>query len=252
MPDFSIIIPLYNCEKYLPEALDSIRNQTVSNWEAILVDDKSVDKTLIIANKYAQEDERFTVLKQDCNQGAAKARNKALEYSTGRFVAYLDSDDYWFPSKLDKQREFMLANHYGGCFTSYETVNEDGGHRNYIHVESQVDYKRFLKKPPTCSHTIMFDTNIVDKNCLVMPDIRKRQDGATWLNVLKEHRFLYGLDDVLAANRKRSDSLSSNKISAVKSTWYMYSKVQGLNKVYAGYCLFWQIYHAAIKRVGRH
>ncbi|RAP50056.1 MAG: glycosyl transferase family 2 [Methanosphaera sp. rholeuAM270] len=251
-PEVSIIIPLYNCGKYLAETLDSVLSQTFSNWEALLVDDKSTDDTLEIAREYERRDARFRVFEQPENMGAAKARNKALVESRGRFVAYLDSDDLWMPEKIEAQMKFMLDGGFGGCFTSYETVNEDGSHRNYIHVDELVDYKHFLKKPPTCSHTIMFDTDIVKREWLVMPDLRKRQDAATWLNVLKHEKYLVGLDIILAKNRKRADSLSANKFSAVQNTWRLYTQVERLPKPYAAYCLGWQMFHAVLKRIGRH
>lgn len=107
------------------------------------------------------------------------------------------------PEKLERQLGFMRDRRIGACFTSYETVNEDGDHRNYVHVDAEVGYHRFLTKPPTCSHTVMFDTAVVDRALLVMPDIRKRQDAATWLQVIKAGHRLHGLDEVLAVNRKR-------------------------------------------------
>lgn len=250
-PSVSIVIPLYNCEKFLAEALDSIIAQTLSDWEAILVDDCSADKSANIAQLYVGQDKRFRLFRQPENRGAAMARNKALSEARGRFIAYLDSDDYWLPEKLERQVAFMEKHGYGACFTSYETVNEDGSHRNFVHVDGEVNYDIFLKKPPTCSHTIMFDTAMVDRSLLVMPDIRKRQDAATWLQVVKGYGPLQGLDEVLACNRKRPGSLSSNKLSAVRSTWMLYTEIERLNKPYAAYCLFWQVLHAVLKRIGR-
>ena len=250
-PLVSIIIPLYNCERYLAETLDSIVSQSLSSWEAILVDDCSSDGSLEIALQFSERDHRFVVLRNDCNRGAAFSRNRALAAACGRFIAYLDSDDYWKKEKLERQITFMTENRFGACMTSYETVNEDGSFRNIVHIDERLDYKKFLKKPPTCSHTIMFDTELVDKKALVMPDIRKRQDAATWLQVITLYGCLHGFDEVLAANRKRSDSLSANKVSAVKGTWFLYTEIEGLSKPYAGYCLFWQMFHAVLKRIGK-
>lgn len=250
-PEVSVIIPVYNCENFLSETLDLLLAQTFSDWEALLVDDCSTDDSVAIAQGYTERDGRFRLLLQPENGGAARARNRALENARGRFIAYLDSDDYWMPEKLEHQLAYMKRNDYGACFTSYETVNEDGSHRNYIHVDREVDYKRFLKKPPTCSHTVMFDTELVDRALLVMPDIRKRQDVATWLQVAKNYGPFHGLDEVLACNRKHAGSLSSNKFAAVKSTWLVYTKIERLATPYAAYCLLWQLFHATLKRMGR-
>lgn len=250
-PLVSVVVPLYNCEEFIAETLESILSQTLFDWEAILVDDCSTDGTVVVAQSYVDRDKRFRLLRQSENCGAAMARNKGLSETRGRFIAYLDSDDYWLPEKLKRQVSYMSEHDYGACFTSYETVNEDGSHRNYVHVDDEVDYGRFLKKPPTCSHTIMFDTVLVDRSLLVMPDIRKRQDAATWLQVIKGYGPLRGLDEVLACNRKRPGSLSSNKLSAVRNTWMLYTEIEQLSKPYAVYCLFWQIFHAVLKRIGR-
>lgn len=251
MPIVTVIIPLFNSEDYLKETLDSLLCQTFLDWEAILVDDASNDNSFEIASGYSASDSRFRVFRQPVNMGAAKARNRALGHARGRYIAYLDSDDYWFPEKLEAQIAYMTRNGIGACFTSYETVNEDGSHRNYIHVDKSVSYKFFLKKTPTCSHTIMFDTHLVSRELLEMPNLRKRQDAATWLKVIRSTGPLHGFDEVLAANRKRAGSLSANKIDAVRNTWRLYTQVEHLKKPYAAYCLFWQVSHATTKRLGR-
>lgn len=252
MPMVSVIIPLYNSESFLQVALDSLLAQTYGDWEAILVDDGSTDQSFEIASKYSSHDPRMIAIRQPYNMGAAKARNRALRRASGRFIAYLDSDDYWYPDKLGAQLDYMRTNRIKSCFTAYETVNEDGSHRNYIHVDEVVTYGKFLRKPPTCSHTIMFDTEAVDRSILNMPDIRKRQDAATWLQVIRATGPLHGLDEVLAANRKRPDSLSANKLDAVRHTWRLYTEIEGLNRAYAAYCLSWQVFHAGLKRMGTH
>lgn len=251
MTEVSIIIPLYNCEDYLSQTLDSVLTQTFQSWEALLIDDCSADRSFEIAQHYEAMDSRFRVFRMEENGGAAKARNKGLAESTGRYIAYLDSDDLWYPEKLEKQISFMKRSGTSSCFTSYETINEDGSHRNYVHVDSVVAYKDFLKKTPTCSHTIIFDTDVVKKDWLVMPNLKRGQDAATWLNVIKNSGPLTGLDEILAANRKRDNSLSSNKIAAVKRTWFLYTEVEKINKLYAAYCLFWQLFHAVQKRMGK-
>ena len=141
-PLVSIIIPLYNCERYLAETLDSIVSQSLSSWEAILVDDCSSDGSLEIALQFSERDHRFVVLRNDCNRGAAFSRNRALAAACGRFIAYLDSDDYWKKEKLERQITFMTENRFGACMTSYETVNEDGSFRNIVHIDERLDYKK--------------------------------------------------------------------------------------------------------------
>lgn len=247
----SIIMPTYNSEAFVGETIDSVIAQTYPNWELLIVDDCSSDGTCNLVENYVRSDSRVRLFRQECNQGPAAARNLALRESKGRFVAYFDSDDLWVPEKLSHQLAFMEKGGIGMCFTSYETINEDGSHRNYVHVPESIGYKGFLKAPVTCTHTVMFDTEKIDRSLLVMPNLRKRQDGATWLRVLRSGVIAYGLDEILAKNRKRKGSVSSNKLSAMRFTWHLYRDIEGLSVPYAAYCQFWQLFHAAIKRIGR-
>ena len=102
----SVITPAYNCAEYIDECIESVLNQTYQNWEMLIVDDKSTDNTQSIVESYAKKDHRIKLFNQEKNAGAAAARNKALELSQGRFVAFLDSDDAWKPNKLERQLEF--------------------------------------------------------------------------------------------------------------------------------------------------
>lgn len=190
-------------------------------------------------------------MRQETNKGVALARNRALARAKGRYVAYLDSDDLWALNKLELQIGYMQTRGYAACYTSYETIEEDGSHRNYIHVPLSIDYKGFLKNTLTCSHTLVFDTEMVDRSLLVMPDIRRGQDFATWLQVMKAGHIMHGFDECLAQRRVCEGSLSSNKIRAIKRTWSIYRDVEHLSIPYSSYCLFWQIVHAVIKRIGR-
>ena len=119
----SVITPAYNCAEYIDECIESVLNQTYQNWEMLIVDDKSTDNTQSIVESYAKKDHRIKLFNQEKNAGTAAARNKALELSQGRFVAFLDSDDTWKPNKLERQLEFMLENKYGFTFTSFEFMS---------------------------------------------------------------------------------------------------------------------------------
>ena len=94
MPKASVIIPIYNTEKYLRQCLDSVTNQTLSDIEIICIDDGSTDKSLKILEEYTQKDKRITVISSK-NKGAGHARNIGLKYATGEFLAFLDGDDFY-------------------------------------------------------------------------------------------------------------------------------------------------------------
>lgn len=247
-PLVSVIVPSYNSEAHILEALESALSQTMADLEVLSVDDASQDRTRSLVEELAQRDRRLRTFAQASNRGVALARNRGLAHARGRYIAYLDSDDQWMPNKLERQIAFMTETGAGACFTSYETIEENGDHRNFVKVPATIDYKGFLKNTVSCSHTILFDTRIVDRGLLQMPDLRRGQDAATWLGVMKAGHVLYGLDECLAKYRKTAGSLSSSKTKAIRRTWHLYRDVEGLSRPYSAYCLFWQLVHAVQKR----
>ena len=248
-PRVSVIIPCFNSQQFIEETINSVICQTYENIEILVVDDCSSDSSLEVIEELVSKDPRISLFVQSHNGGVAKARNRGLEHARGRYITYLDADDLWERDKLAKQLEFMKNNKIGACFTSYKTITEDGRFINVVHVPKSVDYRQFLKNTITCSHTVMFDTQIVNKELLVMPDLKRGQDLATWLTVARSGHVFYGLDLVLAKYRKSTGSLSSNKIKAIKRTWNVYRNVEHLSIPYAAWCQLWQMVHAIGKRM---
>ena len=120
MGKVSIIMPAYNCAKYITESIASVTAQTYTNWELLIVDDASTDNTQQVVEALAQSDSRIKYIRLEKNSGAAVARNTAIEKADGRYLAFLDSDDLWYPEKLKKQLEFMQENGYSFTCTTYE------------------------------------------------------------------------------------------------------------------------------------
>lgn len=109
-PLVSIITPAYNAERYLTDTVHSVLAQTYSNWELIIADDCSTDGTRKLLGDLSEADDRINVIYLEQNGGAAIARNAAIKQAKGRFIAFLDSDDKWKETKLEKQVDFMLTN----------------------------------------------------------------------------------------------------------------------------------------------
>ena len=233
----TVITPSYNSAKYISETVRSVQNQTYDDWEMIIVDDCSQDNTCEIIESFIEKDNRIRLIKQETNQGAGAARTLAMRNSTGKYIAYLDADDIWLPDKLEKQIKFMREKKAGFSCTSYEVIDDKGNDLNkQIHMLPKVDYVGFLTNNLLQTVGIMVDTEIVDKECLVMPDIRRRQDAATWLQILKAGHDCYGLDEVLAQYRRTDNSLSSNKVKAVKGVWSLYRDIEHLSIPFSCYC----------------
>lgn len=228
-PLVTVITPTFNSEQFISSTIESVLNQSFKNWELIVVDDNSSDTTCEIVKGYTYQYCKIKLIKLNQNKGAAHARNTALKNSSGRFIAYLDSDDLWHQDKLKEQIEFMVSNSHGFSCTSYTVINEDGSSLNKtIKMKNHLSYKGFLLNNLIQTVGVVVDTKIVPKSLLVMPNLRRRQDAATWLQILKSGYTCYGLNLDLAYYRRTSGSLSSNKFKAVKGVWYLYRKVEKL------------------------
>ncbi len=223
----SVITPAYNSEKYIEETIKSVINQTYKNWEMIIVDDCSKDNTKEVINRYSMNDDRIKYIKLDVNSGAAVARNKALELSSGRYKAFLDADDLWDSHKLEKQLKFMKDNNYGFTFSQYEMISEDGISLNkQVTVPKTVRYEDILKNTIIGCLTVIIDTDIIGD--FRMPDVRKGQDTMTWTLILRNGHVAYGLQENLAYYRNVKNSISNNKIKALKRTWSNYRNIEKL------------------------
>ena len=243
----SIIIPVYNAEKYIRDTVASVQAQTYTNWEIWMIEDSSEDNSRQVIEELAAKDpERIHALTKE-NEGAAKARNFGLAKATGRFIAYLDADDWWSPEKLEKQLAYMEENKVAFCFTGYEFADEEGkGTGKVVRVPRTLSYKEALKNTTIFTSTVIFDTEKIPKENLEMPDI-KSEDTALWFKVLRTGILAYGLDENLVRYRRVGGSLSSNKLEALRRIWNLYRKSEHLSVPYSVYnFVFWAI--RAVKR----
>ncbi|MFD2760937.1 glycosyltransferase family 2 protein [Lentibacillus juripiscarius] len=224
----SVITPAYNAEEFIGETIESVINQTYSNWEMIIVDDCSSDKTVEHVKRYSMQDERIKLVELEENSGSAIARNKAMEEARGQYIAFLDSDDLWFPEKLENQLRFMQQKDIAFSFTKYVRMEEDGTLKNTVSkAPESVGYTDLLKHCVIGCLTVMIDREKVGHPKMV--NIRTRQDYAYWLTITKKGFRAYGLPEVLSKYRSVQNSISSNKIKAAKRQWYVYRKVEKKN-----------------------
>lgn len=247
----SIIVPVYNVEKYIGETMDCVRRQSYENWELLLVEDCSTDDTLQVVEAYINrvKDERIRLLRQPVNGGAANARNAGVLQARGRFIAYLDSDDLWEPGKLACQLDFAEKKDAAFVFTGYEFADEQGrGLGKIVHVPEVMNYRQALKNTTIFTSTVMFDTRKIPRELLDMPLV-KSEDTALWWKVLRMGYQAYGLDENLVRYRRAGKSLSSNKVEAIRRIWNLYRKVEGLGLFQSmwNFC-FWAV-RAVLRRV---
>lgn len=224
----SIITPTYNCGKFIGETIESVRKQTYQNWEMIIVDDCSTDNTKEMVEEYLKQDNRIKYFLLNDNVGAAMARNRAMELASGSYIAFLDSDDLWTEKKLEIQLDFMEKYGYSFTCTTYEQIDESGIPLNRtIKTKSKTNYNGILLSCPVGNSTVMYDVKKLGK--FIVPNIRKRNDDALWLQILKKEKYIYGIPDVLMKYRVRQNSISSNKLDLIKYHWYLYRNIENLS-----------------------
>lgn len=245
----SIIVPVYNVEKYIEETIASVLAQTYPDWELLLVEDGSSDGTAERIERIAEErkDPRLRLLRQPSNQGAARARNRGLQEARGRYIAYLDADDLWAPEKLERELRFMKEKDAAFAFTGYEFADERGqGTGKIVRVPATLNYRQALSNTTIFTSTVMFDTEKIGKDRLEMPRV-KSEDTALWFRVLRSGCLAYGLDENLVKYRRMGGTLSANKLEALRRIWNLYRREEGLSLWRSAYHFcFWAL--RAVKR----
>lgn len=268
----SIIVPVYNAAPYIAETIEMVRQQTYEEWELILVNDASQDDSLQEIEKSLGDYERYReegaqpdiewadvyttvhtgtirVISKTHNEGAAKARNTGLSAATGRYIAFLDADDVWLPDKLSKELTFMEDRQAGFVFSAYEFG--DGQARptgRIVHVPDRLTYRKALSRTVIFTSTVLLDRTKIPDRLLQMPAVAS-EDTAAWWQILREGYVAYGLDEVLAVYRRPVQSLSSNKLTAIKRIWYLYRRQEGLSLPESiFYFVFWA-YRATVRRI---
>ena len=221
----SIITPSYNCARFIGETIESVQAQTYSNWEMIISDDCSTDETVSVIESYAEVDARIKLLRLSENCGAGVARNHSIEAAKGRFIAFLDSDDRWFPDKLEKQLAFMSAKDCAVCHTSYMTCDEAGEISGIVVCRRQETLKSMCRDNKMGMLSVVYDAGRIGK--VYMPNIRKRQDYGHQLRLLQKSEYSCGMKEPLAYYRKRKSSISSNKYTLIKYNIAVYKEILG-------------------------
>ena len=207
----SVIMPSYNCGKYVEDTIRSVQAQTYQNWEIIFIDDCSTDDSVKIVAGLREKDSRIRLFQNKINSGAAVSRNNALQEARGRWIAFLDSDDLWEPTKMEKQVRFMEENRYKFSYTCYQEMDADGVLTDVVvsgpkHVTKRGMYSFCW---PGCL-TVMYNAEAI--GMVKIEDIKKNNDYAMWLKVCKK-ADCYLLPEVLAKYRRgRRGSVSSHGI----------------------------------------
>lgn len=245
-PLVSVVIPVFNAAGTLEGTVASVQAQGLTDWEALLIDDGSTDASPAIVARLAAADPRLRPLRSAGQEGAGPARNLGIAAARGRFIAFLDADDRWHPRKLELQLAAMQAAGLPFSCTAYERVDAASGARRVVGVPARASRGDLLKTNTVACSTAIYDRAHFGPRA--MPALRRRQDFALWLDLLRDTPAVLGLPLILMTYREHPASLSAAKGRAARDTWTLYRQALGLPLPQAA----WYFGHYALRGVLRH
>lgn len=209
----SIIMPVYNSEKFIERTLKSVIQQKYTHWELVLIDDCSKDNSRKIIEQYSQTEPRIVPIFKATNSGSADSRNKGIEVAKGRYIALLDSDDLWDSNFLSKQVQFIQKHNAAFAFSSFRMIDEDDQPilKDIIITKTKIKYRDNLPYNRIGSLTAIYDSKVLGKMYFDVSLKSVRDDYALWLDILKKIDYAYGNKEVLASYRIRKGAITASK-----------------------------------------
>jgi teichuronic acid biosynthesis glycosyltransferase TuaG len=243
----SIIIPYFKSEKYIEQAINSVLEQKYKNWELIIVDDEisNSSKNILKKIKKINVKNKIQIVCNRKNYGAAISRNRAISISKGKYIAFLDSDDFWNKNKLHEQIKFMEKKNAKITFTSYRVINESKKTIYNVNANFNLDYRQLLKKCPICTSSILIERDILKKNNF--RNLKTKEDYELWLRLSHDFIF-YGINKVLTTYRSRTNTLSSNQSNKIYNAFYIYNSLNNFNYLQSIYYTIRLYFNAFIKK----
>ncbi|WP_125780874.1 glycosyltransferase family 2 protein [Pseudoalteromonas rubra] len=250
MPLVSIITPVYNAESFIAKTIDTVINQTFTDWEYVLVDDCSTDRSYEFIKEQYKDDKRIRVIQLEKNAGAGVARNAGLAESQGQIIAFLDADDLWEPEKLERQVKFMREGGFPIVHASYTFIDEnDRVISGKVNVSNTVDLISYMRNTEIGMSTAIVDKAVVGD--FRLENIRTRQDTKLWLTLLSRGFTAHGLDIPLVKYRIRKGQISGNKIVIAFRTLKVFWSVKTLNPLLRLYNFMFYSFNSVKKRASK-
>ena len=233
----SIIIPTYNVENYIDETVQSVIDQTFTDWELLVIDDCSTDDTYTLLQQWANRDPRVRIFQTPQNSGSGVARNIGIEQAKGRYIAFLDGDDWWYPQKLEVILDFMRLGNYEFVCSWYEYADSNL-HSYYIEKpRDKQDFRYMTSGNNVGTPGVVYDTQRIGK--VYMPDFRRGQDWGLWLRLLQKVDYLHVCPQPLFKYRLNNDSVTRNKRRMIEAVINVYQNELGYSapKAWLVFCL---------------
>jgi teichuronic acid biosynthesis glycosyltransferase TuaG len=246
-PEVSVIMPAHNSQDTLQDAVQSVRNQTFSSWELLLVvDAKSSDHTLALAQKLARQEDRLRLITGPSGGGCAHNRNAAMQQARARHLAFLDSDDLWHPLKLQRQLSAMREQDAALSCTGYGWMDSSGRPRDTVMLPpARVDFEAMLRRNWMGCLTVMLDRHQCGN-----PSFKEalHEDYILWLELTRQHWAL-GLRENLATYRLSKLSRSGDKLKAAKQHWTILRQHAGQPIIKCVFLFAWYSMHSLYSRI---
>jgi teichuronic acid biosynthesis glycosyltransferase TuaG len=240
----SVILPAYNCESTVGEAIRSVLSQSADDLELIIVDDCSADSTLDVIESFAAGDPRISVYTNPSNCGAARTRNTAISHAKGKYIAFIDSDDLWERNKLEIQLNIMESCKCDLCYTSYRFIDRKGNSvGNTYLVPARLTYKGLLKENVIGCTTVLLRSDILPAEPFNPGFFH--EDYVLWLKLLRAGKTAIGVLDPLV--RYRMGGRSANKLSAARHRWIIYRQAEKLPFLHAVFYMVSYSFRGATK-----
>jgi glycosyltransferase involved in cell wall biosynthesis len=241
MPSVSIVTPVYNAARWLPETLATVRAQTFSDWEHILVDDGSSDDSLAIVEEAAAADARVRLLRMPQNSGPSAARNQALDSARGRYIAFLDADDLWLPEKLSCSVNWMMAKGYAFIYHDYRHISHDGNRVGALVVgPEELNLRTLHTRRGAGCLSVVLDSEVIQSFRFPHACNYLHEDFCAWLDLVQQGYIGHRLPVDLGRYRLSAQSRSANKLTAALQTWKIYREASKLHPLRAA--LWWMEY----------
>jgi teichuronic acid biosynthesis glycosyltransferase TuaG len=249
IPKVSVIMPSFNSYRHIEEAIHSVLNQTYQNLELLVIDGGSTDTTIELISKISSNDSRLVYINNTNDNGPAHARQSGIEISKGKYIAFLDADDYWLPEKIERQLKFMQDNNFKFSYTGYRSVDEDGNNLSCpVIMKDSYNLRRGLMYRGIGILTVMVERRILSKD-IICSRSHFAEDYLWWLLILNNGCIAHHLNIDSARYRNSKNSRSSNRYDHQLSLWRIYRGTLSINFTKAFFYYAYYLLNTAFNKI---